>query len=826
VLVLYPKEDLMENILKMLGPIVSAGLSRLSKPPAIEGEITLSGIKSSVRIQRDRWGVPHIQADTLDDVFFAQGFAQAQERLFQMDFNRRMVAGELAAIIGEAALPLDRWMRTLTMRRVAEKEAAILCQSSRNVLDAFARGVSAWIKFGSLPVEFKLLRYKPKPWVPADTLAWAKMIGWSLSVNWETEILRAMLLERLGKDLLMQLDPNYLPEWPRALPPDTDYSQIGKRALERAHAARPFTGLSTYEGIGSNNWAVCGSRTDSGKPLLANDMHLPLAIPSIWYENHLTCPDLDVIGVTFPGVPGVISGHNGKVAWGFTNGFPDVQDLFMERLRRTDDGNVQTEYNDQWFNTKVLKEVIEIKNSQPVIEEVIVTRHGPIINHMAPELTDDETHLALCWSALEPDDCVKSVMAINQAANCQEIYNALRHWTFPSQNVVYADAEGNIAYTLPGKIPIRKIGDGQFPVPGWTDEYEWAGYIPFDDLPHAMNPAQGFIATANNRVAPDDYPYFLGRDVLNPDRSIRIHTLIESQEKVSIEFMVNMQLDQISYSAKAMASHLGELALDLPEMASITSRMRAWDGHLSPSSPEAAIYEVFYRRLIEILLSERLDDFTVETTQNESNGVEAYRTDFTERYKGKGPTPILAESSLFGYRAREWLNHVLENPDSHWFDLGAGQTREQVMSMALVDSVQYLKSKFGPRIEDWSWGKLHRLHLRHPLGSNPILAEFLNRGPFPIGGDNTTLWASGSIPHQPEGDKISGPAYRMIVDLANIEHSRAILLPGNSGLPTSPHYTDQIDDWFQGNYHPMLFTMQQLADESLRTLLILPTNAG
>lgn len=812
----------MNAFSKLLGPVLSSGLSRISRLPQTEGKLTLPGIKSRVYIRRDRWGVPHIQAANLDDLYFAQGFAQAQDRLFQMDFNRRLASGQLAMIIGEPAIPLDRWMRTLTLRRVAEKEVGILSDFSRNALEAYSSGVTAFINNCSLPVEFTLLRFKPQPWTAADTLTWAKMIGWSLSVNWEAELLRAILIDRLGEDLLNQIDLNYAPEWPRALPPDADYACVGDSALERARAARPLTGLSPYEGIGSNNWAVHGSRTDTGSPLLANDMHLPLSIPSIWYENHLTCPGMDVTGVCFPGTPGVISGHNGRVAWGFTNGFPDVQDLYMERLRKTNDGRTQAEYNGEWYDAKILSEIIQVKGGQPVLEEVIVTRHGPIINQLAPDLTSEETPLSLRWNALEPDDVVRSVFEINKATCCQELHAALRHWTFPSQNVVYADVEGNIAYTLPGKIPVRARGSGQVPAPGWTDEYDWLGYIPFDQLPHSLNPAQGFIATANNRVAPDDFPYYLGRDVLSPDRSMRIHQLIKSQAIVTIGFIERMHVDQLSISARAVAAQIGNLTVDEPEMAAVITRMQSWDGVLSPDSPEAAIYEVFYRRMIELLLAERLDDLVIRPMPENPSNLEAIRTDFVQRVKGKGPTPILAESSLFGYRAREWLVRLLDAPDSPWYDLGQGQSKDQVMRLALTDTMSYLKGRCGPNTDDWAWGKLHRLLMKHPLGANPLLGEMFNRGPVPLGGDNTTLWATGSVPYQPDGDSISGPAYRMIVDLGNFENSRAVLLPGNSGIPTSPHYDDQIDDWLQGKYHPMLYTERQLADEPLQVIVITP----
>jgi penicillin amidase len=712
-------------------------------------------------------------------------------------------------------------MRTLTMRRVAEFEVGLLPEADRALLEAYAAGVTAFIQTGALPVEFTLLRYQPEAWQEADSLAWVKMMAWTLSDNWATELVRARLIARLGPEKAAELDPDYHPDWPTVLPPGVDYSGIGTSALELAEAARPFTGPSPYEGLGSNNWVVHGERTASGAPLLANDMHLGLTIPAIWFENHLHCPELTVIGVSFPGIPGILSGHNGRVAWGYTNGFPDVQDLYMEKLRRTVEGGVEVEFQGKWEPATVLKEYIQIKGQETVAHEVIVTRHGPVINSLNPELTG-ETPLALRWTALEPNLMITSLVEMMRAQDVSALHAALRGWHTPAQNVVYADVHGDIGYTLPGKIPIRAQGDGQVPVPGWTGDYEWDAYIPFEALPHRINPPEGFFATANNKVTGNDYPYYLGRETIGPDRAARIIELLEARPRLDLPDMQAMQFDLVCPSARRLQELLDGLRVEDPEQQALLDLLQDWDGRLAADSAPALVYEVFYRRMIALLLTNRLDEYILETRKNGRTEVEARRDDLAEYYLGKGPVPVLFESTLFGFRALEWLLDLLEQPESPWYDLGGGQDRAAVIRAALADTLTYLKANLGPQPQDWQWGKVHQLLFAHPLGSQAVLSAFFNRGPYPIGGDQNTVWATGSRPHVPEGQQLIGPAYRMIVDLGNLENSCAILTPGQSGRPGTAHYDDQIEDWFEGNYHPMLFTEAQLAKQPLKMLRLTP----
>jgi penicillin amidase len=535
-------------------------------------------------------------------------------------------------------------------------------------------------------------------------------------------------------------------------------------------------------------------------------MHLPMQLPCIWYENHLVSGDMNLTGVTFPGIPGVVAGHNGYVAWGFTNGFPDVQDLYMERLRRDGHGGVQYEYRGRWLEAEVRKETIGIKGAEPVVEEVVVTRHGPIINALAADLCGEQP-LALRWTSLEPDGVVQTLLGISRARTCDEFREALRGWAAPVQNVVYADTAGDIGYSFPGRIPVRAQGDGRVPVPGWTGEYEWLGYIPFDELPHIHNPPQAYVASANNSVTADDYPYFLSSEYAMRDRALRIHDMIAACDKLDTAYMKEMQFNQVSPSALLVAGFLGKLEVDDPELRAVVEMMGSWDGVLAAGSAPAAVYQVFIRRMIQLALQDKLGDLM-------------------PRYAGKGPTPILAEGSMFGERSWEWLQETLADPDSHWFDLGGGETRDDLMRLALRETVDQLKGEFGLDMESWAWGGLHTLTYGHTLAQVKPLQMLFNRGPYPLGGDNTTLWATGSSRYDLGAEWVVAPPFRFIADLRDLRNCWGLLAPGQSGHVLSPHYDDQIQSWFDGEYHPMPYERDDVEREAKASLRLVPAIPG
>lgn len=753
--------------------------------PRRTGRRRLPGLQADVEVIVDTWGVPHIYAQSASDVVRAQGYLHAQDRLWQMEFTRRVVSGRLSELVGEVALPLDRWMRTLSLRHTAEAEPPLLSEEARRLLEAYAAGVNTRIDEGRLPLEFSLLRHRPEPWTPVDSLAWVKMMALTLSTNWEAEIVRARILDRIGPALAAELEPPYAAGMPLIVPEGVDYSCIGGQALARSAAAEAISGPVAMDGLGSNNWVVHGSRTDTGMPLLANDMHLGLTIPAVWYENHLVSPDLEVTGVSFPGIPAVVSGHSTAVAWGFTNGFPDVQDLYVEHLRTADDGTVEAEFAGGWEPVAVRREQIAVKGGAPVTEQVMTTRHGPVINGLSPEHAGEQP-LALRWTAYEPNAMIDTLLAMSRARSCAQMREALRGWHTPVQNVVYADIHGDIGYSYAGRVPIRAAGDGRTPVPGWTGEYEWIGVIPYEDLPHQENPPTGYLATANNRVVDDGYPYWLGTDFVTGNRAQRIREMLEQADVVDTATIRRMHLDVVSPSARRMAGIVSRVVSGDPVVDEALRLMAGWDGTLGADSPQAAVYQVFGLTLARRLLRPRLGDLT-------------------DLYTGKGITPVVAETSLMGEHCREWLDAVLDEPGSHWWDTGGGESREQQIVAAMRDTVAELSSRFGADPVRWRWGAMHMLHLRHPLGSRPPLDRLLNRGPFPMGGDADTLWNSMVARHDVVGDGVMiGPPFRFIADLADLGQSRGQLMPGQSGQLGSPHYSDGIGPWLRGDYHPML----------------------
>jgi penicillin G amidase len=798
------KTNAIQAVMEAVRGLAILGRSKVLRQPRPmrRGKLRLKGLEAAVEIIRDRWDVPHIQAKNQEDAFYAQGYIHAQERLWQMDFNRRLVAGRLSEILGSVSVPLDRWMRVTCMRRWAEKGLLNPNEETLAIFDSYCAGINTFISSGALPVEFSLLNYQPEAWSMVDSIAWVKMMAWDLCGNWDTEILRAHLIDRLGLEEATKLEPPYLQGWPRVIPDGAAYARIGDEALQRAVKARQFTGPVSQEGLGSNNWVLSGARTTTGKPILANDMHLLMSIPAIWYENHLTGGDLNVTGISFPGIPGVISGHNQHVAWGYTDGFSDVQDLYMEHVRRNEDGGIQYEYKGEWLEAEVLDEEILVKNAAPEHEEVIITRHGPILNSLTPDLSGEQP-LALRWTALEVDNMFACLLEMNRARSCIEFREALRNWSVPSQNTVYADVDGNIGYSLPGKLPMRAKGDGRVPVPGWTGEYEWLGYVPFEELPHQYNPPQGYVASANNRVAGGDYPHWIGYDHCTGNRAERIVELIHAKDQLGLEDIQRMHMDQISPAARRISAHLGSLHCDDPELAEVLERMCTWDGALRVDSPEAALYEVFVRRIIPRLLNGKLGDLTI-------------------RYAGKGCTPVLREGSIMGEHSREWLLEILGDPTSPWFDLGDGLSRDEHLRTVLRESVDFLKEKCGKRLEDWEWGKLHHLTFNHTLGSVKPLDRFFNRGPFPMGGDGETIWACTATTYDLSEKSCVGPPFRFIADLSDWDKSLGMLAPGQSGHPSSKSYDSSIQKWMKGEYHPILFDREAILAAADAVLMLEP----
>lgn len=803
--------------------------------PQVKGEVRIAGLDGPVDIYRDAYGIPHIYAASEHDLFFAQGYVHAQDRFWQMDFWRHTGSGRLSELLGAAPLDTDKFLRTLGWARVAEQELQTMDAESMGILNAYADGVNAYLAThngSALSLEYAILPalnsgYQPEPWTPLHSLTWAKAMAWDLRGNMEEEIQEAVLLKTLTPEQVAELLPAYPSDAPIIVPAGNTgaagtSSQLS--ALAGTFSPEMLAALETAAprirqldallgpagtGIGSNNWVISGKRTSTGKPLLANDPHLSAQMPSIWYEIGLHCAPkgsacpYDVTGFSFAGDPGVIIGHNDRIAWGLTNVGPDVQDLYIEKINPENPN--QYEVNGQWVDMQVVQETIQMAGGDPVPLTVRITRHGPIISDTYGKLEDFASKsgvampasyaIALRWTALEPAHLFNAIWQFNQAQNWEEFRKGAREFAVPAQNLVYADVDGNIGYQMPGRIPIRAAGDGRLPVPGWTDEYEWTGYIPFEELPFAYNPPQGYIATANNAVVGSDYPYLLSTDWDYGDRARRIVDMIENAPgPIDIAYIQKMQGDDRNRNAEALVPALLRMPLEDERLDRARALLQSWDFQDGMESAPAALFEAFWKRLL----------------------ANTFHDEVPEAYWPSG-----------GGRWYEVMRQLVGKPDSPWWDIRttpAVEQRDDIFLQSLTEAVDELEASLGKQPERWNWGDLHTVTFRNATlgesGIAPIEALF-NRGPFRTAGGssivNATSWDATSS-YQVE----ALPSMRMIVDLSALENSLTVNTLGQSGHAYHPHYTDMVDLWRNIQYHPMLWERPQIEAAPEGHLRLLP----
>jgi penicillin amidase len=756
--------------------------------PQIDGTVSIDELSAPVEILRDRWGVPHIYAQNIHDLFFAQGYVHAQDRFYQMEFWRRIGQGRLSEMLGESALEQDRFIRTIGWWRTAEMEASQLQGEAQQVLQAYADGVNAYIQSrrDALALEFAILRLigtqvEIEPWRPAHSLVWGKVMAWDLGGNMDLEIYRSRILSVLGEQGLAELTPAYPDDHPIIVPQNVAWDQL---QLEEITAFGQLDlAFGKGRGIGSNNWVVSGNRTTTGMPLLANDMHLGIQMPSIWYEVGLHCSPsqgseedcpYQVTGFSFPGAPGVIVGHNERIGWGVTNVGPDVQDLYIEQVNPENPD--QYRVGDGWADFQVIHEEIPVAGwEEPETIEIKISRHGPILTPVLedPPVETDQV-LALRWTALEPSGIFEAVLLLNKAQDWNQFRQALTNWHVPSQNFVYADIEGNIGYQMPGRIPIRANGDGQLPVPGWTEEYEWTGYIPFAELPRRFNPPEGFVVTANHAVVDADYPYLISRDWAMGYRAQRITEMIENREHLSPTDFKSIQGDNKSLSAAEVIPYLTALQPAQPELRQALNRLQNWDMQEHKDSPEAALYEAIWIHLIQALFDELPPDLRLDT---------------------HSWTMLLV---------RNWL----AEPENHWWDDTSTpeiETRDDLLLYALREGYRWLEQRYGDDMQSWAWGRLHTASFRNQsLGESGIgiIEAIFNRGPIPTSGGNSIVNATSWSINNPALIR-SVPSERMILDFSDLQRSWSMHTTGQSGHPFHRHYGDMILPWRDIEYHVM-----------------------
>jgi penicillin amidase len=767
----------------------------------LDGHVRLAGLRARVVVDRDRWGVPWIRASSLHDLMVAQGYVTASDRLWQMDMIRRAAAGDLAQIFGPRALAEDRQSRLLGLRQTAETAVDRLSPENRAIIDAYAAGVNLYIRQHrwNLPLEFRLLRYQPQPWTATDTMLVTAYMYQMLTSTWKEEIDRAWVTARVGPERARDLyegtvDSPYdhvlvgaedsarpsaakapaslaQPAVERRAALETGGYPVSDSARKRVWASeQALVGALPAEigaVLGSNNFVVSGALTRSGKPLLANDAHLPLGIPCIWYMDHLTAPGWNVEGFSIPGVPLVIIGHNDRIAWGFTDGMADVQDLYIETFNPAHPHEYL--YDGRWVRATVREETIHVRGKPDVHLGVDVTNRGPVVYRRG------NTGYALAWTALQPGGLGFSFPLIGNAGNWQQFLAAMRRIAGPAQNVVYADVDGNIGFVVAGRIPIRKKGNGTVPVPGDTDAYGWTGYIPFDRLPRLFNPPGGIIATANSRIVGPGYPYWLTDRWSAPYRTARLYQLLKGRKGLTAADCDRVQADVVNLPDRFLAREMLAASRDDPprdpDARRLLARLNGWDGRAVAASVETSFLHFAREALIEDLLRPYL-------------GKQTIKYDW--------------------WRNVVFLNNVLRERPAHWLPPGYA-SYDALLAAAADQSVARLRARWGPREDDWRWGRVDSLELRHPLGLRGPLRWLLNVGPVGHDGATYTVDATRSG---------FGPAMRFVADLGNFDHSRMEITPGESGQYGSPYYRDEFERWVTG--HGIVAPFSAAAEEEAR----------
>lgn len=740
--------------------------------PRVKGTIEVPDLRGKVRVRRDRWGVPHVEAEEREDLYFAQGYCHGQDRLWQMDFYRRVVEGRVAEMAGEEGLAVDRLMRTLGIRRIAQREVGELDPELRARLERFCAGVNAAARdVRALPFEMQVLRQGFSPWHPVDILSLGKLLAFGLSTNWEKELLRADLARELGPELAARLDPVYPADNPVVT--QEPWSGEGMPLVEQLDAVRRSIGLAA-EASGSNNWAVSGARSATGSPLIAGDPHLPPSMPGIWYEVGLRHGERFVRGASMPGMPGVYMGQGNDVCWTFTNVMADTQDLFVERI----EGD-RYEFEGEWRPLETVREEIVVKGrEEPVVLEVRRTHHGPIVNEALG--ADEGEPLALAWQTLSESTAFAGMFELLDVASGPELVAKLSGHTSPASNLIWADRHGSIGYKLTGRLPLRRGGCPDLPKPGWTGEFEWEGTVPYEELPEVVDPESGYLVTANNRIVGDEYPHHITSDWLDGYRAKRIEQLLEETERHDLESFEAIQSDNLSLPGIEAAARLSRLQPRGQRERSAIERLRSWDGRLDPQTVAGTIYQAFLLRFAREFARCAIGD-----------------RDLCERWLDRadnGFTPHVTSPW-------RWHSHLMSLWEEGDEDL-IGRPWDELALEALAGALDDLGDRFGPDPDAWRWGRVHEMKFPHPLGdANPLFDRLLNRR-LRAGGAQETVSQIAYDPNDPY-NAVWAPSWRMVADPTDPDRSRWQMFTGQSGHPASPHYDDLQVDWLEGRTQPM-----------------------
>lgn len=770
----------------MLAALLAAGAGTLvvSTSTRRSGEIELAGLKAPVEISRDEHGVPTLRAENRDDLFFAQGFVTAQDRLWQMEFQRRVGRGTLSEVLGSRFVETDRFLRTIGFRKAAARAWEDASPEIRAELSAYVRGANAFLRSSrARPLEFRLLRFEPGPFDEIDALTWPKLMAWDLGSRGGgllDEIERSRLISRLGNRRAEEfLTPGGTDfpiladeEWRGSLPAKSGQASRGADAGDLAAVAllSPLGALSrelglNSEAVGSNSWVLAGSRTTTGRPLLANDPHLAFRVPAVWYLVDLRAPGFHAVGASLPGVPGIIIGRNDRIAWGLTNLGPDVQDLYVEKLDPADPSFYEFRGRRQAFSKR--REVLRVRGGPDVVFEARESVHGPVISDVVRGAESVGRAVALRWTAIDPalpDRTSRTFYDLMQARSWKDFLEGVSHFVAPAQNFVYADVEGHIGYTASGVIPVRPSASGLLPVSGQGDD-EWTGFIPFNRLPRLYDPPRGYIVTANNAVTSEAYPYSLCRDWPEPFRARRITDRLLEKPRLSPSDVAAIQQDRISYQAREVLPLLRNTAPRDAVSADILRRLKDWNFAMDPDSAPAAMYAAWYAELSR-LGARRLGGIEGST-----------RTRFLVR--------VLSDPAL-----------------SSWCDdpaTPAVETCAAFQTESLARAAALLRRRLGPRPSLWKWEKLHTARFPHAVFDRVPLLRRLFSLSCPAGGDASTVNA-GAYQRDGTFDMKEGPSYRQVIDFSRLEESLFVQTTGQSGNVFRSGYRDILPLWRQGGY--------------------------
>ena len=749
--------------------------------PDYNADLQLKGLHAPVEVYRDSFAIPHVYAQDEHDLYMAVGYLLAEDRLWQMDMLRHVTEGRLSEIFGEKFVDTDLLLRALRFR---EKSVKILAQAdpaSMEALNAFAEGVNQFITNNGhrLPPEFAVLKYKPEKWEPYHSLNMIGYMGWDLKAGW-SEILLSTIQKTVDSIRYHQLLPDLLRAQPTVYPlddPKSFSSLVPEDLLQQL-------GADVLEA--SNNWAVSGSKSNTGMPLLANDMHLGLSVPGIWYQMHqVIAGKLNVTGLVLPGAPVIICGHNDSIAWGMTNTYVDNLDFYAEKINPNDSG--QYAYNGEWREFEVRKTSIKINNGEQVERTLRFTHRGPIVSAFKKM---DGKVVSMHWVGDEMSDEFKSIMLLNRANNWNDFTAALKTFTSISQNIVYADKKGNIGLFCAAGVPIRNRNIAFGILPGETDEYDWKGYVPYDELPFIYNPASDYVASANNRTAPPDYPWHIGTWYSLPSRYERITELLTTKEILSVADFKAIQLDQKSKLAEKYLPAILHALAGYKDMNATESRayeiLKEWDFSMDSKRSAPSLFEMMYLQFMRCTYADELGD------------------ELFADFNGISSISRIATDQLIDSKVSPWFDDVATGNKTEKFD--------DMVICSFTKAVAGLETRLGSDIGKWEWGRLHHLVLAHPLSTVKILDRVfgLNRGPFPVGGSFHTV-SPYSYDNNKPFDANHGASHRHIFDLSNWDNSLTIIPTGNSGIPASKHYCDQTAMYINGQYHSDHFSKEKVA---------------